>query len=98
MLRGIKSDIKNVVSTYKGLGLTASFFSFFQGRATTFAIVFTIVGIIGFFKKYDLTSYAAFVAAIFSGVVGHSLKEDYFEDRRAQREHEKSQNPPPAET
>ena len=76
------------------------FFSFFQGRATAFAIVFTVVGVIGFFKKYDLTSYAAFVAAIFTGVVGHSLKEDYFEDRRAQRAQQNSQPPqapiPPA--
>ena len=94
MLQAIKNDIQTAVSTYKGLGLTASFFSFFQGRATTFAIVFTVVGIIGFFKKYDLTSYAAFVAAIFTGVVGHSLKEDYFENRRAQRAQQNSQTPP----
>ena len=82
MLREIKNDISTIVSSYKGLGLTASFFSFFQGRATAFAIVFTVVGIIGFFKKYDLTSYALFVGAIQALVVGHSLKEDYFEMRR----------------
>ena len=84
MLRAIKNDIETAVSTYKGLGITASFFSFFQGRATTFAIIFTICGLIGFFKKYGLTSYALFVGAIFTGVVGHSLKEDYFEMRRRQ--------------
>ena len=82
MFRVIRSDVQKAVSTYKGLGLTASFFSFFQGRATAFAIIFTICGLIGFFKKYDLTSYALFVGAIFTGVVGHSLKEDYFEMRR----------------
>ena len=88
MLRGIeravKADVERVESTYQGLGLTASVFSFFQGRATTFAIVFTVCGLIGFFKHYDLTSYSAFVAAIFAGVVGHSLKEDYFAMRTKQ--------------
>ena len=82
MFRAIKTDIQTVKSAYQGLGLTASFFSFFQGRATAFAIVFTVCGLIGFFKHYDLTSYALFVGAIFTGVVGHSLKEDYFEMRR----------------
>ncbi len=80
----IKQDATTAVSTYKGLGLTASFFTFFQGRATFFAIVFTVCGLIGFFKRYDLTSYALFVGAIQAMVVGHSLKEDYFEMRRRQ--------------
>ena len=88
MLQGIeskiKTDIANAASAYKGLGVVASFFSFMQGRATTFAIIFTICGLIGFFKHYDLTSYSLFVAAIFTGVVGHSLKEDYFEMKRKQ--------------
>ena len=82
MFQAIRNDIKTAKSTYRGLGVVASFFSFMQGRATAFAIVFTICGLIGFFKKYDLTSYALFVGAIFTGVVGHSLKEDYFEMRR----------------
>ena len=90
MFQAIKKDVETAVSTYKGLGVVASFFSFMQGRATTFAIVFTVCGLIGFFKKYDLTSYALFVGAIFTGVVGHSLKEDYFEMRRNQS----GQNPP----
>ena len=78
----IYTDIKTVKDAYKGLGFTASFFSFFQGRATAFAIVFTVCGLIGFFKHYDLTSYALFVGAIQALVVGHSLKEDYFERKR----------------
>lgn len=78
----IKTDIETVKAAYQGLGVMASFFSFFQGRATTFAIAFTVCGLIGFFKHYDLTSYSIFVGAIFTGVVGHSLKEDYFEMRR----------------
>ena len=82
MFSEIKVDVANAVSAYKGLGVTASFFSWFQGRATFFAILFTICGLIGFFKHYDLTSYALFVGAIQAMVVGHSLKEDYFEMRR----------------
>ena len=80
----IKVDIGTAVATYKGLGITASFFSFFQGRATCFAIVFTICGLIGFFRHYDLTSYALFVGAIQVMVVGHSIKEDYFARRDRQ--------------
>ena len=83
MFDKVKTDIGAAVSAYQGLGLTASFFSFFQGRATCFAIVFTICGLIGFFKKYDLTSYALFVGAIQTMVIGHSIKEDYFEMRRS---------------
>lgn len=78
----IKTDVANAKAAYQGLGVVASFFSFMQGRATTFAVVFTVCGLIGFFKHYDLTSYAMFVGAIFTGVVGHSLKEDYFEMRK----------------
>lgn len=86
MLRGIEktiqTDIQKVNAIYRGLGVTASVFSFFQGRATFFALLFSIVGIIGLFKHYDLTSFALLVGAIFTGVIGHSIKEDYFERRR----------------
>jgi hypothetical protein len=96
MLQGIKQavqkDIQTVTSTYQGLGVTASIFSWFQGRATFFAIVFTTCGLIGFFKHYDLTSYAMFVGAIFTGVVGHSLKEDYFEYRHRALSMQSNQN------
>lgn len=88
MLQAIKRDIQQAKETYQGLGVVASFFSFMQGRATGFAIVFTICGLIGFFKHYDLTSYALFCGAIFTGVVGHSIKEDYFEYRRAKQAQE----------
>jgi len=92
--RTIKTDVSTATAAYKGLGLTASFFSFFQGRATTFAIIFTVCGLIGFFKHYDLTSYSLFVGAIFTGVVGHSLKEDYFEMRHRQISQQEKQGPP----
>ncbi len=82
----IKKDAATAVSTYKGLGLTASFFTFFQGRSTFFAIVFTVCGLIGFFKRYDLTSYALFVGAIQAMVVAHSAKEDWFSAKQYQRD------------
>lgn len=86
IIKAIRSDVQSVGEVYRGLGVTASIFSWFQGRSTFFAIVFTVCGIIGFFKHYDLTSYSLFVGAIFTGVVGHSLKEDYFERRKRQDE------------
>lgn len=85
-LQAIKNDIAIVKSTYQGLGMVASFFTFFQGRATTFAIIFSTVAIVGFFKHYDLSGFTAFVGVIQTLVVGHSLKEDYFEMRRKQKE------------
>jgi hypothetical protein len=96
----LRKDIQNIKATYQGLGIVASFFSVFQGRATTFAILFSLegailfgVGIWGFIHGKDLTSLAAllqsmaiFDGAIFTGVVGHSLKEDWFarKDRQNQ--------------
>ena len=93
IIKAIQNDIQTAKSTYQGLGVVASIFSWFQGRATTFAIVFTICGLIGFFKHYDLTSYSLFVGAIFTGVVGHSLKEDYFEMKHRQSLQQGSQEP-----
>lgn len=78
----VKTDISTAVSVYQGLGLTASFFSFFQGRCTFFAILFSVCGLIGFFKHYDLTSYALFVGAIQAMIVAHSAKEDWISLRR----------------
>lgn len=100
MLQGIKQSIENdiatIKSTYAGLGVTASVFSFFQGRATAFAILFAIEGVAvigfalwGFMHGKDPTPLGAILGplagldtAIFMGVVGHSVKEDYFERRK----------------
>lgn len=86
MIQAIKNDIATVKATYQGLGMVASFFTFLQGRATAFAIIFSTVAIIGFFKHYDLSGFTAFVGVIQTLVVGHSLKEDYFEFRNRQAE------------
>ncbi len=57
-------------------GVIAPLFNMFQGRCTFFAIVFSIVGIIGWIKGKDLTSYALFVTAIQGLLVLHSWKEE----------------------
>jgi hypothetical protein len=90
LIQAVKTDITTAVYSYKGLGTTAAFFSFFQGRTTTFAIALTVVGIIGFFKQYDMTGYALFAGSILGGVAGHSLKEDYFEMRHRQLDQQTS--------
>jgi FtsH-binding integral membrane protein len=98
LIQTLKNDVANGISVYRGLGLTASVFSFLQGRATAFAILFASEGVIfialatwGFIHGRDLTGLGSVItaisgldAAIFAGVVGHSLKEDYFERKRRQ--------------
>lgn len=86
-----KTDINTAVSAYKGLGLTASFFSFFQGRATTFAIVFTICGLILAFQGKLTGEYVALVGAIQTLIIGHSLKEDWFARRSQQNDKDQGQ-------
>lgn len=81
LVNAAKNDIAAIKKTYQGLGITASFFSFFQGRATTFAILFTVVGIILAFRGKLTADYVALVTAIQSLIVGHSLKEDWFARR-----------------
>lgn len=83
----VKRDVSRIKATYEGLGITASFFTFFQGRATTFAIAFTIVGIILAFRGKLTADYVALVTAIQALVVGHSVKEDYFERKRNDEDH-----------
>ena len=77
----IYADVQRATKNYDGLGITASFFSFFQGRATAFAIYFTIIGTILVFKHALTANFVAFVGAIQALVVGHSLKEDWFARR-----------------
>lgn len=86
LVNAIKNDIAAAKKTYEGLGLTASFFMFFQGRATAFAIAFTVVGIILAFRGKLTGDYVAFISAIQALVVGHSLKDDYFQARRREQE------------
>lgn len=51
---------------------------FCQGRHTTFAILFSIVGsVFQWFHKLDAT-YVSFVTVMMGYILGHSVKEDYF--------------------
>src|SRR5271157_3465916 len=70
----VKIDVENS-------GVIASFFNFFQGRATTFAIVFAIVGIVLAFRGKLDANYALFVTAIQGLIFAHSCKEDWHEQR-----------------
>ena len=82
---------KDSLRTASEFGPIATFFTFFQGRCTTFAIFFAAIGLVlagvgvwGFIHGKDLSSFASFVSsfamfagAIFTGLVAHSVKEDW---------------------
>ena len=70
-----------VFQTVTQSGAISPLFNMFQGRCTFFAICFTIVGIAGWLKGKDLTSYSLFVTAIQGLLVLHSWKEDVAEQR-----------------
>ena len=77
-------SIRNTVLIAQQDGVVASFFNFFQGRATAFAIVFAGVGIrLAFMGKLD-SNYALFVTAIQGLIFAHSCKEDWHEQRMAE--------------
>lgn len=77
----IPDKVVKAFQTVTKSGAIAPVFNMFQGRCTFFAIVFTIVGILGWLKGKDLTSYALFVTAIQGLLVLHSWKEDIAEQR-----------------
>lgn len=56
-------------------------FGLLQGRATTFAAYFTIIGTILAFRNQLTMTFVAFIGAIQSLVVLHSVKEDMFQKR-----------------
>jgi hypothetical protein len=90
-LEKIKADVTGKVHGSLNYGPIAAIFTFFQGRATTFAILFAIVGLAlvgvgiwGFIHGKDLTSLASFtlsVAALNGSIqavmFAHSCKEDW---------------------
>ena len=59
-------------------GPMAALFTLFQGRATFFASVFTLAGIILAFKGKLDANYSLFVASIQALIFAHSCKEDWF--------------------
>jgi hypothetical protein len=94
----VRNDISKAETSYKGMGLTAGFFSFFQGRSTFFGILFAITGVVfssvgvwGFIHGRDLTSFGSFVMAVaaLNGSIqammfAHSTKEDWAEIQHRQ--------------
>ena len=76
--------LRDAISSIQQSGVVASFFNFFQGRATAFAIVFAAVGIrLAFTGKLD-ANYALFVTAVQGLIFAHSCKEDWHEQRMAE--------------
>lgn len=59
-------------------GLMGKVFCFFKGRATTFAITFTVCGIILAFRGKLTAEYVALVGAIQTLIFAHSLKETHY--------------------
>jgi hypothetical protein len=58
-------------------------FNFGCGRATTFAIVFTVTGIILAFKGKLDANYSLFVGAVQTLVFAHSVKEDWNQQKQS---------------
>ncbi len=91
LLKTVETKAQDVLSKAKAdlqLGIVGALFNFFQGRATTFAIVFTIVGIILAFKGKLDANFVALIAAIQALIVVHSWKEDVHDQRMARLESE----------
>ena len=86
VIKAVENDIAAVKATYEGLGVVASFFSFMQGRSTTFAIVFTICGIVLAFQGKLTGEYVGLVGAIQTLIVAHSVKEDLRDMRSARKD------------
>jgi hypothetical protein len=95
----IKNDIVSRVQSSSTFGPVAAFFTFFQGRSTTFAILFAVEGVVligvavwGFFHKgFDLSGLASVIGAMaaFNGLiqttmVAHSTKEDWMAIKQQQ--------------
>ena len=77
-----------------GTGIMPALFNFFCGRATTFAIVFTAVGIVLAFKGKLDSNFVALVAAMQGLVFAHSWKEDVSEFKRAKKALQESKEVP----
>jgi len=61
-------------------GAVRSFFGFWNGKCTFFAIVFSVIGVYGWLVlNRDLTSFALFAGAVQALLTVHSIKEDHFQ-------------------
>ena len=82
----IPAIAKKALMTAQQSSIVAPLFNLFMGRCTFFAIVFTVCGLIGFFRGKDLTSYSLFVGSIQALLVLHSWKSDIADQRAAQQQ------------
>jgi len=64
MFNFVKKEVARLEVAQSEFGFVASLFQFFQGRATTFAIVFAICGLILAFRGKLTADYALLVTAI----------------------------------
>jgi len=77
--------VRDVAHKILSGGVINTFFNFFMGRCTFFAIVFVIIGLYGWLVLgRDLTSYSLFVTAIQGLLVLHSWKQDVAEQKQIQ--------------
>ena len=83
-LGSVVTRFRNYQEEVQNSGIVAAIFNFFQGRATLFAIVFTVCGIILAFRGKLDYNYSALVVAIQGLVFAHSCKEDWHQQRMAQ--------------
>lgn len=101
LIQKVEADVKSVKMQVMGssnFGPVAQFFTIFQGRTTTFAILFALEGIFllglaayGFFHHLDLNGLAAIIMsmAAFNGLIAtvmaaHSTKEDWMAVKQQQ--------------
>ena len=85
MFNTLKKDVSRAKTAYQqGAGLVGTLFTFFCGRCTTFAILFTVVGIVQEFRgKLDM-NFVALVGAVQALLVIHSTKQDWNDQAQAQ--------------
>lgn len=83
----IQTDIIRAKGVYaQGQGIVGALFSFFNGRCTFFAILFTGVGITLAFMHQLTMEYVALVSAIQALLVAHSTKEDWHQQKQQQQQ------------
>src|ERR1039458_5487582 len=84
LLEGVFSRFRAYEESVQSSGVVAAVFNFFQGRATAFAILFTVCGIVFAFRGKLDYNYSALVVAIPGLVFAHSCKEDSHQQKMAQ--------------
>jgi hypothetical protein len=87
----IPAKAKSIIQSILAGGVASTIFNLFMGRCTTAAIIFSIIGIYGWFKGHDIAAFATFIGSIQALLVLHSWKEDVHERKMAELELRKGQ-------